>query len=285
MRALWRQRPYLVSAFLLACAVTLFFAVRFVTQAIYWSDPAHQNQTVEGWMTVGYIAKSWQVDPHQLDDLAGLPQPLQFQELRAAAAPAASAWPTSVTRPAARSSALPAATGLQAVLSGSCSQATNQQVAHFIASGQPAFAIDPLRIAAGEDVQGQACAWAAPLLEAGAGPVLIYSTAAATSVAATQNQLGAMQAGALVEHCMAALSQQLVALGVRQLVLAGGETSGACVQALGIAQMQIGPQIDPGVPWCHARASAAGGAGLHLTLKSGNFGTPDFFTKAFKVLS
>lgn len=75
MLALWRQRPLLVSAFLLACAVTLFFAVRFVSQAIYWSDPAHQNQRVEGWMTVGYIARSWQVDPHQLDDLAGLPQP------------------------------------------------------------------------------------------------------------------------------------------------------------------------------------------------------------------
>ncbi|MES2945023.1 MAG: nucleotide-binding domain containing protein, partial [Pseudomonadota bacterium] len=52
----------------------------------------------------------------------------------------------------------------------------------------------------------------------------------------------------------------------------------ACVQALGITQMQIGPQIDPGVPWCHA-------AGLHLTLKSGNFGTDDFFTKAFAMLA
>jgi len=68
---------------------------------------------------------------------------------------------------------------------------------------------------------------------------------------------------------------------VRQLVVAGGETSGACVQALGIAQLQIGAQIDPGVPWCHARSDAAGGAGLHIALKSGNFGTDDFFSKAF----
>ena len=225
------------------------------------------------------------VDALSNDDLIRLGPALADMPLVTAGSGVAIGLPANFgLAPSARSSALPAATGLQAVLSGSCSQATNQQVAHFIASGQPAFAIDPLRIAAGEDVQGQACAWAAPLLEAGAGPVLIYSTAAAPSVAATQNQLGAMQAGALVEHCMAALSQQLVALGVRQLVLAGGETSGACVQALGIAQMQIGPQIDPGVPWCHARAAAAGGAGLHLTLKSGNFGTPDFFTKAFKVL-
>jgi uncharacterized protein YgbK (DUF1537 family) len=70
---------------------------------------------------------------------------------------------------------------------------------------------------------------------------------------------------------------------VRQLVVAGGETSGACVQALGIAQMQIGPQIDPGVPWCHAMCDAAEGVGLHIALKSGNFGTDDFFTKAFTV--
>jgi uncharacterized protein YgbK (DUF1537 family) len=70
-------------------------------------------------------------------------------------------------------------------------------------------------------------------------------------------------------------------LGVRQLVVAGGETSGACVQALDIAQLQIGPQIDPGVPWCHAPGK---NGGVHITLKSGNFGTEDFFTKAFAAL-
>jgi 3-dehydrotetronate 4-kinase len=69
---------------------------------------------------------------------------------------------------------------------------------------------------------------------------------------------------------------------VRQLVVAGGETSGACVQALGISQMKIGPQIDPGVPWCHA--TMARGEHLHIALKSGNFGTSDFFTKAFAAL-
>ena len=77
----------------------------------------------------------------------------------------------------------------------------------------------------------------------------------------------------------------MVAQGVRQLVVAGGETSGACVNALGITQMKIGPQIDPGVPWCHAHSDAAGQEGLHLTLKSGNFGTDDFFTKAFTRLA
>ena len=175
---------------------------------------------------------------------------------------------------------LPRATGLQAVVSGSCSTATNAQVAEFIRSGGPALAIDPLRIAAGIDVAAEALAWARPLLAA--GPVLVYSTADSGAVKQVQGQLGAEEAGALVERTIAAIAKGLVGLGVRQLVVAGGETSGACVQALGIAQMQIGPQIDPGVPWCFAQA--AGTAGIHLALKSGNFGTADFFTKAFAQL-
>jgi len=184
--------------------------------------------------------------------------------------------------PSAQAAALPAARGLQAVVSGSCSVATNQQVAHFIASGRPALAIDPIQLAAGEDVVGQALAWAAPLLTS--GPVLVYSTAEPGAVKAVQGQLGVAEAGAMVEHAVAAIARGLVALGVRQLVVAGGETSGACVQALDIAQMQIGPQIDPGVPWCHAASPVAGEGGLHLTLKSGNFGAVDFFSKAFALL-
>jgi uncharacterized protein YgbK (DUF1537 family) len=179
-------------------------------------------------------------------------------------------------------SALPAPRGLQAVVSGSCSPATNRQVAAFIATGRPALAIDPLRIAAGDDVPGQALAWAAPLIKS--GPVLVYSTADSSAVKAIQGRLGAGEAGAMVERTIAAIARGLVELGVRQLVVAGGETSGACVQALNITQMKIGPQIDPGVPWCHAQSDAAQGDGLHITLKSGNFGTDDFFTQAFTIL-
>lgn len=76
-----------------------------------------------------------------------------------------------------------------------------------------------------------------------------------------------------------------MARGVRQLVVAGGETSGACIHALNITQLKIGAQIDPGVPWCHAATNAAPGQGLHLALKSGNFGADDFFSKAFKCLA
>lgn len=185
-------------------------------------------------------------------------------------------------QPTDQAAALPAASGLQAVVSGSCSVATNQQVLHFIQSGRPALAIDPLRIASGQDVRTEVLAWAQDKIAH--GPVLIYSTAEPAAVKAIQGQLGVEQAGAMVEQTIAGIARGLVELGVRQLVVAGGETSGACVQALEIEQMRIGGQIDPGVPWCHA-ASPAAPEGLHITLKSGNFGTLDFFSKAFTALT
>jgi uncharacterized protein YgbK (DUF1537 family) len=181
-----------------------------------------------------------------------------------------------------QASQLPAPAGMQAVVSGSCSDATHAQVAHFKATGRPARAILTASLMNGEveSVVQQVLAWAKPLLKG--GPVLVYSTAKPEDVKQVQALLGVAQAGALVEHALAAVARGLVDLGVQQLVVAGGETSGACVQALGIAQLQIGPQIDLGVPWCHA-PSAAGG--LHIALKSGNFGTVDFFTQAFTVLA
>ena len=182
--------------------------------------------------------------------------------------------------PTPQASALPPAAGLCAVLSGSCSVATHQQVRHFIESGRPAFELDPLRIAAGENVAAQALAWAEPLLKN--GPVLVYSTAKPDEVKAIQGKLGVQAAGEMVERALGSIARGLLERGVRQLVVAGGETSGACVQALGVKQMQIGPQIDPGVPWCH---SVTEFGSLHLTLKSGNFGSEDFFTKAFQQLS
>jgi 3-dehydrotetronate 4-kinase len=185
--------------------------------------------------------------------------------------------------PSAEASALPVAGGRQAIVSGSCSLATNRQVAHFIAAGRPAWAVDALQVAAGVDVVAQALAWAGPLLEG--GPVLIYSTADPAAVKAVQARLGVDAAGALVEQALAAIARGLVERGVRQLVVAGGETSGACVQALGVVQLQIGAQIDPGVPWCHAASPAAGVEGLHLALKSGNFGSVDFFQKALAALA
>lgn len=178
---------------------------------------------------------------------------------------------------------LPRGSGMQAIVSGSCSLATNRQVLDFIRRGGQALAIDPMRIAAGVDVAAAALAWAEPLLVH--GPVLLYSTADATDVKAVQGKLGVGEAGALVEQTIARIARGLVERGVGQLLVAGGETSGACVQALDIDQMQIGTQIDPGVPWCHAQSAAAPAGLLHIALKSGNFGTDDFFTKAFGVIA
>ena len=222
------------------------------------------------------------VDAVSNDDLLRMGPALADLPLVTAGSGVAIALPANFgLQPSNQAAALPAASGLQAVVSGSCSVATNAQVAHFIASGRPALALQPLRMAAGDDVVREALDWARPHLAS--GPVLVYSTAEPDDVRSIQAQLGVEQAGALVEQTLAAIARGLVELGVRQLVVAGGETSGACVQALGIAQMRIGGQIDPGVPWCHA-ASPAAPEGLHIALKSGNFGSTDFFTKAFTSL-
>ena len=188
--------------------------------------------------------------------------------------------------PSPTASGLPPASGFSAVVSGSCSLATNRQVEVFQQTGQPALALDVMQIARGVDVVSYALAWAKPLLEK--GTVLIYTTSQPKAVKAVQDQFGVDAAGAMVENTLAQIALGLVRLGVRRLVVAGGETSGACVQALQIQQMQIGPQIDPGVPWCFAQTEAADlqglNQGVHLALKSGNFGGDDFFTRAFAVL-
>ncbi|RZL96177.1 MAG: four-carbon acid sugar kinase family protein [Variovorax sp.] len=185
-------------------------------------------------------------------------------------------------RPSVQSAMLPPARGRQAIVSGSCSTATNAQVAESMGSGGAALALEPLRIAAGEDVVGEALAWAG--LRLADGPVLVYSTAPPEAVQGIQARVGVEEAGAMVERTIARIACGLVEQGVRQLVVASGETSGACVQALGISRLLIGQQIDPGVPWCHT-ASPLAPDGLHVTLKSGNFGTPDFFRKALRVLA
>ena len=177
---------------------------------------------------------------------------------------------------------LPPAQGWRAIVSGSCSLATHAQVQHFRQAGGAALALDPLALAAGSQGVAEVLAWATPRLAQ--GPVLVYATAEPAAVLAVQARLGVARAGALVEESLAAIACGLVQAGVRQLLVAGGETSGAVVQALGVQQMAIGPQIDPGVPWTAVQSPLAGDQPLHLALKSGNFGSTDFFTKAFRLL-
>jgi len=192
-------------------------------------------------------------------------------------------WP-SLERVAAtgRADALPPASGLRAVVSGSCSLATNAQVLHFRRSGRPGFAVDPLALAAGDDVVGKALAWAGRHLHD--GPVLVYATAEPSAVEDAQQRLGVARAGEMVEQALSRIARGMVQQGVRQLVIAGGETSGAVVRELGVRQMSIGPQIDPGVPWTAVQSPVCAGATLHVALKSGNFGATDFFTRAFERL-
>jgi len=174
--------------------------------------------------------------------------------------------------------ALPAADGYAAVLSGSCSPMTLAQVDHMSRS-RPAFRIDPLRLAEGEDGAARALEWARSKLADGA--VVIYAGAPPEVVARVQGALGKERAGELVEQAMSEIAVGLVEAGVRQLVVAGGETGGAVVRALGIRGLRIGPEIDPGVPW----TMSLGEPRLHLALKSGNFGARDFFLKALRMLA
>jgi uncharacterized protein YgbK (DUF1537 family) len=185
--------------------------------------------------------------------------------LRDRARPGGGAWTT------------PSSPGPVAWLSGSCSDATRRQVA-VAREAVPSFCIDPLAIAANpgtvETIAGEA---AAALSE---GPVLVYATAPPDEIAAAQAALGAERAAGLVEAAFRAIAVTLAAKGVRAFVVAGGETAGAVVEALGVRALAIGPEIDPGVPWTRA----VGGEPFWLALKSGNFGGPDFFAKATAAL-
>lgn len=168
--------------------------------------------------------------------------------------------------------------GSTAILAGSCSAATRGQVADAIAKGIDAYAIDPVALADKRISSDTILDWARPKL--GAKPILVYSTAEPEQVRAIQERYGRDEAGAMVENCLGAVAIGLANAGVTRLVVAGGETSGAVVGALGVSMLEIGPEIDPGVPW----TLAADGKRMALALKSGNFGTPDFFTKSLAML-
>ncbi|RBJ85998.1 four-carbon acid sugar kinase family protein [Pseudomonas sp. MWU12-2534b] len=172
---------------------------------------------------------------------------------------------------------LPSVAGGEVVLAGSASAATNAQVDAWLEAERPALRIDPLALAAGEPVVAQALAF----VQAQQDTVLIYATSTPEQVKAVQRQLGVERAGALVENALGEIARGLRDNGVRRFVVAGGETSGAVVKALGVRLLQIGAQIDPGVP----ATVSSGGEPLALALKSGNFGGRDFFAKALGQLA
>jgi uncharacterized protein YgbK (DUF1537 family) len=173
---------------------------------------------------------------------------------------------------------LPAVSGHAAVLAGSCSRATLGQI-DYARERVPALQLDPLAMPDASRMVAAARDWLAGKL--GKTPVVITASAPPDQVAELQKRLGRDPAGALIEQTLAQIAEDLVARGVRRIVVAGGETAGAVVRRLQVHSLRIGGEIDPGVPWTYAEGS---GEPLLMALKSGNFGARDFFLKAFEVL-
>jgi len=171
------------------------------------------------------------------------------------------------------------ARGRSAILAGSCSAATRGQVAKAVEAGLPTRKIDPLAVADGRESAAKVLTW----LDAQSAerPALVYSSADPEAVNLAQQRLGRERAASIVEALMAEVARGLAARGVTRLIVAGGETSGAVVEALGVRSLAIGPEIDPGVPW----TQSLDGQPICLALKSGNFGAPDFFLKAWTLLA
>jgi uncharacterized protein YgbK (DUF1537 family) len=173
---------------------------------------------------------------------------------------------------------MPAPAGRAVILAGSCSEATGGQIAAAKAAGLPAMALDVAALANGRQTAAKIAAWVAA--QPPEAPVLVYSSAEPTALKAIQERLGQHESGALVETVLGEIARLLLDMGFTRFLIAGGETSGAVVAALGVTMLEIGPEIDPGVPWTRSIGTPA----LALALKSGNFGTADFFLKAWSHL-
>jgi 3-dehydrotetronate 4-kinase len=169
--------------------------------------------------------------------------------------------------------------GPAACLAGSCSQATLQQIASAEAV-MPVLHLDPDRVVAGKEEARRALAWARDRLKD--GPVLIASSSTPEEVAALQSRHGRDAAGHAIEQAMADIAEGLVQSGVRRLVVAGGETSGAVVDRLGIPGFLVGAEIAAGVPVLRAVGAREGA--MLLALKSGNFGGATFFSDALALM-
>ena len=163
------------------------------------------------------------------------------------------------------------------ILSGSCSAMTNAQVARYLQTGAPSYQLNPMDLA--QDGPGKVLAWLAE--QSLDQAPCIYATADPASVKAAQAQLGVQEAGQLIEDTLAHCAGAARNMGARRFIVAGGETSGAVTQALGVTRLDIGPEISPGVPWTFATSA---GQDIALALKSGNFGTEAFFSDAQTAL-
>ncbi|CAK12324.1 MULTISPECIES: 3-oxo-tetronate kinase [Rhizobium] len=169
--------------------------------------------------------------------------------------------------------------GLSAIVAGSCSKATLHQL-DVAERSMPVLRLDPERLLAGPDEIATAISWAGERISA--GPVVIAASAAPETVSRLQSLYGREASGHAIETATSIIAAELVERGVRRLVIAGGETSGAAVDRLAIPAFLIGPEIAPGVPVLRTVGNAQGD--MLLALKSGNFGGEDFFTAALAMM-
>ncbi|GLR57052.1 3-oxo-tetronate kinase [Rhizobium indigoferae] len=169
--------------------------------------------------------------------------------------------------------------GLSAIVAGSCSKATLHQL-DVAERSMPVLRLDPERLLAGPDEIAAAISWAGDRISA--GPVVIAASAAPETVSRLQSLHGREASGHAIETATSIITAELVERGVRRLVVAGGETSGAAVDRLAIPAFLIGPEIAPGVPVLRTVGNAQGD--MLLALKSGNFGGEDFFTAALSMM-
>jgi len=172
---------------------------------------------------------------------------------------------------------LPTIPGNAVILSGSCSTMTQAQVVR-AKNKFPSFYLDPIQLVNDHDLVENTIQWA--LEQSKHDSVLIYTTSSPEKVKEFQNLLGGEKAGNLVEDSLKKIAKSLAESGIRKFVIAGGETSGSIVTELKVTTMQIGAEIAPGVPWM----VSPGNEPLALALKSGNFGSPDFFEDALEKI-
>ena len=163
------------------------------------------------------------------------------------------------------------------ILSGSCSEMTIIQVKNFIQRGAAAFQLDPIDLA--ENGVKKVLDWLSS--QDFTKNIIIYATSNPDTVKKVQAELGVDMAGKIVEQGLSECAIAARELGIKNFIIAGGETSGAITKALNVRQLDIGIEIAPGVPWTF---SGKRNNQIALSLKSGNFGSEEFFTEALNKL-
>jgi uncharacterized protein YgbK (DUF1537 family) len=179
--------------------------------------------------------------------------------------------------PAARADVLQSERG-SLILAGSCSAATLEQIA-VAEQRMPVLRLDVQALLDGSATTEAAAVWARQQLAQ--GPALIATSAAPAQVLELQARYGGERVSAVLEGALATLAQQLAEHGLSRLIVAGGETSGAVVDRLGVEAFLIGAELAPGVPMLYALGRRH--AGLRLVLKSGNFGDRNLFGRAVQA--